>query len=47
MKTGDTLYQHIYDKLMEDIANGIYADGRQLPTEMELAKTFFVSRITS
>ena len=47
MKSGDTLYQHIYDKLMEDIANGIYADGRQLPTEMELAKTFYVSRITS
>ena len=47
MKSGDTLYQHIYDRLMEDIANGIYADGRQLPTEMELAKTFFVSRITS
>ena len=47
MKNGDTLYRHIYDKLMEDITNGIYADGRQLPTEMELAKTFFVSRITS
>ena len=47
MKSGDTLYQQIYDKLMEDIASGVYADGRQLPTEAEVAKQFYVSRITS
>lgn len=47
MKNGDTLYRQIYDRLMEDIANGAYADGRQLPTELEVAKQFFVSRITS
>ena len=47
MKSGDTLYQQIYDRLMEDIVNGVYADGRQLPTEAEVAKQYFVSRITS
>ncbi len=47
MKSGDTLYRQIYDRLMEDITNGVYAQGKQLPTEIEVAKQFFVSRITS
>ncbi len=47
MKNGETLYQQIYDELMEDIANGLYKDGKQLPTEIEVAKKYFVSRITS
>lgn len=47
MKSGDTLYQQIYDKLMADIANGVYSGGRQLPTEVEVARQHFVSRITS
>lgn len=47
MKNGDTLYRHIYDKVMEDIADGKYDGGQRLPTEAELAKEFYVSRITS
>ena len=47
MKNGDTLYRQIYDRLMEEIASGVYTQGKQLPTEVEVAKQYFVSRITS
>jgi GntR family transcriptional regulator of arabinose operon len=47
MKTSKTLYFQIYDDLRADIASGKYADGGQLPTEAELARQYFVSRITS
>ncbi len=47
MKSSATLYQQIYDDLREDIASGKYEDGGRLPTEAELAKQYFVSRITS
>ena len=47
MRSGNTLYQQIYNKLKEDITRGLYADGKQLPTEADVAKQYFVSRITS
>ena len=47
MKNSDTLYQQIYDSLLEEIDDGVYANGKQLPTEIEVAKKYFVSRITS
>ena len=47
MKSVVTLYRQIYDKLLEDITNGTYDNGKQLPTEAEVAKQYFVSRITS
>jgi DNA-binding LacI/PurR family transcriptional regulator len=47
MKSSATLYSQIYDDLRADIASGKYQDGGRLPTEAELAKQYFVSRITS
>ena len=47
MNRGSTLYQKIYDQLTEDIALGVYAQGKRLPTEEEVAKQYFVSRISS
>jgi len=47
MKSGTTLYNRIYEDLRADIASGAYGDGGRLPTEAELAKRYFVSRITS
>lgn len=47
MHKGIALYQKIYWALKEDIASGLYADGKRLPTEKELSAQFFVSRITA
>ncbi len=41
-----SLYIEIYDKLKQDIIAGKYPPGTMLPTEMELAEMFYVSRIT-
>lgn len=43
----DSLYMTIYNYLKENILNNCYANGVRIPTEMELAKQFYVSRITS
>lgn len=40
------LYIEVYRKIKEDIILGKYPPGSILPTEMEFAETFFVSRIT-
>lgn len=40
------LYQQVKDHLKTDVENGIYAAGEQIPTEIELAKTFSVGRVT-
>lgn len=40
------LYMEVYKKIKEDIILGKYPAGSLLPTEMELADAFFVSRIT-
>ncbi len=47
MKGTDALYQQIYQKLLEEIHAGLYAGGKQLPTELEVSKQYYVSRITS
>ncbi len=36
----------LYEKLFSDIASGVYAPGQRIPTEIELTKTFGVSRPT-
>ncbi len=36
----------LYEKLFSDIASGVYAPGQRIPNEIELAKTFGVSRPT-
>lgn len=41
-----SLYIEIYNKLKQDIIIGKYPPGSMLPTEMELADMFYVSRIT-
>lgn len=46
MKSGETLSEQIYEYVKKNIMDGVYADGR-LPTETELTKQFFVSRITT
>ncbi|MEA5014585.1 MAG: GntR family transcriptional regulator [Candidatus Limiplasma sp.] len=46
MRANETLSTQIYEHVKDNIEKGVYADGR-LPTEMELAKQFYVSRITS
>lgn len=40
------LYYQIYDVLKEEIENGTYLPGSQIPSEAELGKRFNVSRIT-
>lgn len=47
MDKSDSLYMTIYNYLKENILNNCYANGVRIPTEMELAKQFYVSRITS
>lgn len=47
MKTDEALYINIYKYLRENIQNHCYANGQRLPTEMELAQQFYVSRITA
>ncbi len=41
-----SLYVEIYNKLKEDIILGVYPPGSMLPSELELAESFYVSRIT-
>ena len=41
------LYKKIYEDLLLEIQNGKYTVGSRLPSEMELAETYGVSRITS
>ena len=41
------LYQQVYNKILNDINAGLYANGQQLPTEAEAAEQYFVSKITS
>lgn len=41
-----TLYQQVYDLLLERITSGEFQIGSQLPTEKELCEQFGVSRIT-
>lgn len=43
----EPFYQKIYDALKQDIENGTYRPGDQVPTEEALAKAFGVSKITS
>lgn len=47
MRNNKTLYSEIIDFLKEKIESGELVPKQQLPTEMELAKQFNVSRITS
>lgn len=46
-KSNSTLYLEIYNDLKEKILNNTYQPGDKLPTELELAKRYGVSRITS
>ena len=39
-------YLHVYSALRRDIESGRWKDGEQLPSELELVRTFGVSRIT-
>ncbi len=39
-------YMHIYEDVYENIVNGVYKEGDKLPTEMELCRQYYVSRIT-
>ncbi|MNW39580.1 Arabinose metabolism transcriptional repressor [compost metagenome] len=41
------LYQKIYQQIKEDIQNGKYKPGEQIPTEKELMEIFEVSRLTA
>lgn len=41
-----SLYRDVYQKIKNDIIMGKYPPGSILPTELELAESFFVSRIT-
>ena len=45
--TKQPLYQKIYQDLKLKIMNQTYQEGDQLPTELELADMYQVSRITS
>ena len=40
------LYQQVMDDLKGEIARGVYAPGSRIPSEMELAKSYGVGRIT-
>ena len=44
---GEILYRKIYQDLIKGISDGIYKTGSRLPSEMELAEQYGVSRITS
>ena len=43
----EQLYYQLYDRLFQEIINGIYAVGDCIPSESELMKTFQVSRVTA
>ena len=40
------LYQQVMDDLKGEIARGVYVAGSRIPSEMELAKSYGVGRIT-
>ena len=40
------LYQQVMDDLKGEIARGVYAAGSRIPSEMELAKSYGVGRVT-
>ena len=40
------LYQQVMDDLKGEIARGVYAFGSRIPSEMELAKSYGVGRVT-
>lgn len=40
------LYQQVMDDLKGEIARGVYAPGSRIPSEIELAKSYGVGRIT-
>lgn len=44
---GEVLYRKIYQDLINGIMDGTYPTGSRLPSEMELAEQYGVSRITS
>ena len=46
VSVSETLSDQIYEYVKNNIAAGAYENG-QLPTEAELAKQFYVSRITT
>lgn len=43
----NSLYKNLYEQIKKDIRNGIYKAGEQIPSELELASSYGVSRITS
>ena len=45
--TTNALYMQIYNDLLEEIKSSKYAKNERLPTELELSKKYYVSRITS
>ena len=40
------LYQQIYDEIKDAIEKGVYAPKERIPSELELAEQYEVSRIT-
>ena len=40
------LYQQVMDDLKGEIARGVYVAGSRIPSEMELAKSYGVGRVT-
>ena len=44
---GETAYRKLYSYLREQIVNGVYSEGDQLPTEQSLCEQHGVSRITA
>ncbi|MBR0464216.1 MAG: GntR family transcriptional regulator [Clostridia bacterium] len=44
---GEILYRKIFDDLLNGIRSGVYPSGTRLPSEIELAEKYGVSRITS
>lgn len=40
------LYQQVMDDLKGEIARGVYASGSRIPSEIELAKSYGVGRVT-
>ena len=41
------LYQQIYDEIKDAIEKGVYAPKERIPSELELAEQYEVSRITA
>ncbi|MCR4884363.1 MAG: substrate-binding domain-containing protein [Clostridiales bacterium] len=47
MSRDNTLYLRVYRDLLRQIREGVYADGKKLPTESELMQRYSVARITA